>query len=432
MTIEINEAAPGAALALLTVAEVDVAPGSAQAVILPTRELDGGSAPNSYDAPGTCLSSQAFRITSSSPIAVYQYNPMTNAFSNDASMLLPVESLGTTYRVLGWQAGHPIPQVVEPIGTIVDRSFVTIVGTQSSTTVTVTPSWRIRGNSPIDATPAGGTITVTLNAFDVLNLETDDATIDDDPTLMADLSGTAVVASKPVAVFSGTESAGAPAWLGVPTYPGWSDETGFFDHLEEQLVPSASLGTTYVVPRSPVRSTASFREPDVIRFVGADVSATVTTSLNTPFDSFTLLPGEVKTTWTQDDVIVTANAPIMIGQILVGQGYVEGAAIGDPSLVIMPVLNQYGSRYVVVAPSSWTQTWVVITAEAESDVTVDGAPTDGWAAEPSATVGSTTWETRRGMVDPGVHTITGVQPFGVVLYGYGSGGSYAIVGGAVF
>ena len=48
--------------------------------------------------------------------------------------------------------------------------------------MTVKPSWRIKGNPPIAATPKGGEITATIGPFDVLNLETDDATLQDDPT----------------------------------------------------------------------------------------------------------------------------------------------------------------------------------------------------------------------------------------------------------
>ena len=55
----------------------------------------------------------------------------------------------------------------------------------------------------------------------MLNLETDDGTFQDDPKTVADLSGTLVEASQPVAVFSGTETAGAPGAFEVPTPPGW-------------------------------------------------------------------------------------------------------------------------------------------------------------------------------------------------------------------
>ena len=54
------------------------------------------------------------------------------------------------------------------------------------------PRYKIRGNPPIAATPAGTDLVVTIGKFDVLNLETDDGSLKEDPKTMADLSGTLV------------------------------------------------------------------------------------------------------------------------------------------------------------------------------------------------------------------------------------------------
>jgi hypothetical protein len=427
VTIEINEAPVGQPLATKIVQQVSVAAGNLQAVTLPTRELDCGVKPNDYASPGTCLSSRAYRITSSAPIVVTQFNVFANAYSNDASLLLPTNALGKVYRIIGWPAGHPLP-----LFGIIDRSYVTIVGTKPGTQVTVNPSWRIKGNPPIAATGPGGTITATLGPFDVLNLETDDATVQDDFKKAADLSGTAVTASAPVAVFSGVETTEAPGGvIDVPTPSGWmSGDTCCLDHLEEQMFPVESVGSNYVIARSPVRSTSGFREPDIIRFVGAAETATVTTSLPAPFDSFTLQPGEVKTTWTQDNITVTATKPVMVGQILVSNQYVDGPYIGDPSLTVFPPVEQFRTEYVILTPGSWTQSWVVIAAEVGKGTTIDGAPTVGCITEPAGAVMGVTYESRRCPLTTGVHRLSGGTPFGIVAYGYGSAGSYAFVGGA--
>jgi hypothetical protein len=64
-------------------------------------------------------------------------------------------------------------------------------------------------------------------------------------------------------VFSGVETTSAPGGvLEIPTYPGWTDEdTCCLDHLEEQLFPVESIGTKYVITRSPIRSTAATTSP---------------------------------------------------------------------------------------------------------------------------------------------------------------------------
>lgn len=428
VTVEINTAPVGQPVRTMVVQEVTVDPGSLRALTLPTREVDCGTRPNDYASPGTCLSSNAFRIRSTSPVIVYQFNVFTNASSNDASLLLPASSLGRVYRAIGWPAGHP----VRVFGNIVDRSYVTVVGVRPNTRVTVRPTWRIRGNPPVAATLPGGEIVATLGPFDVLNLETDDATLADDLTRVADLSGTSVVSTEPVAVFSGVESTGAPSGvLTVPTPPGWeSDQTCCLDHLEDQMFPVESIGTRYVIPRSPVRSTTGFREPDILRFVGAAEPATVTTTLPPPFDSFTLRPGEVRTTWTQDNVVVTSDRPVIVGQILVSNQYVDGPYIGDPSLTVFPPVDQFRSDYIILTPGSWTQSWGVVVAEPGAAVTVDGRAPAGCVTEPAGMLAGVAYESRRCPLAEGVHRFAGERAFGVVVYGYGRAGSYAFVGGA--
>jgi hypothetical protein len=179
-----------------------------------------------------------------------------------------------------------------------------------------------------------------------------------------------------------------------------------------------------------VRSTSSFREPDVIRFVGVAEPATVTTNLAAPYDSFTIQPGEVKTTWTQDNFVATSDKPVMIGQILVSNQYVDGPAIGDPSLTVMPPVEQFRTEYVILSPSGWTQSWIVITEELGSKIMLDGAFATGCIIEQAGTVAGVDYETRRCQVSAGVHRLSGDKPFGIVAYGYGSAGSYALAGGA--
>jgi hypothetical protein len=428
VTIEINDAPPGEALALSVVENHTLAPSSLLALVLPTRELDCGVKPNDYGSPGTCLSSKAFRITSSAPIVVYQFNVFENAYSNDASLLLPSKALGKYHRVLGWGAGHPV--FIQGFN-IIDRSYVTIVGTKPGTQVTVKPSWRIKGNPPIAATPAGGEIVATIGPFDVLNLETDDATFQDDPATMADLSGTLVTSTEPVAVFSGVETTAAPGPVEIPKPPGWTDEnTCCLDHLEDQIFPAESVGTNYVITRSPIRSTGSYHEPDVLRFVGVAETANVTTTLPAPFDKFTIQPGEVRSTWTQTDVVVTSDKPVTVGQILVSNEYCDGQWIGDPSLTIFPPVEQYRTEYLVLTPPSWTANYIVVAAEVGGVVDLDGMPTTGCLTASAGMVASKTWEARRCPVGEGVHKLTGDKPFGIITYGYGAAGSYAVAGGA--
>ena len=437
VTIEQNDAPVGMPPSPIIVYQATVNPGDLAQVTMPTREVDCAATPGDWGSPGSCLSSNAYRITSSSPIVVYQFNNFVHGYSTDASLLLPVTSVGTKYRVTGWPVSHSFPSP----GAFVQRGYVTIVGTVADTHVTVKPSWRIKGNGAVPATAAGGTLQMTLGPYDVLNLETDDATMSEclqmqTPPYCADLTGTAIEADQPVIVFSGTEESGVGLPEGAPMPPSWNPETSngcCNQHLEEQLAPVESFGTKFLVTRSPLRSNAEFtwwEEPDVLRFVGAAEPAQVTTNLPAPFDSFTLQPGEVKDTWTQTDIVVVASQPIEVAQFLIGEGYVEPQPKGDPSFTIFPPVEQARSEYVFLSPSEWKENWVVIGAEVGIEVQLDGASPSGCTAHDAGTIDGKSYEARRCPLAAGVHRMSGSAPFQIMAYGYSDADAYSFPGGA--
>jgi hypothetical protein len=419
VTIERNDALPGEPPKLAVVQKLVIARDELKTLVLPPREVDG-SEKGLNEGPGTFLSSKALRVTSDVPLVVYQFNAFEPTFSNDASLLLPRNGLGKIHRVLGYVTSKPIKL---PLINIVDHAFVTVIGTTPGTKVRVTLGQAIVAGGTVPAKKKGEVVEATLGPFDVLNLESDG--------LPGDMTGTIVEADAPVAVFSGTEGSVAPVTKGVPTPPGWEEgSTCCVDHLEEQVFPVTAMGKKYVVTRSPVRSSTSYREPDILRFMGVAEAATVTTTLPAPWDKFTLAPGEMRETWTRDDVIVESTAPVAIGQILVSQQYVDGAYKGDPSLTIFPSVEQYRQSYLFLVPPRWDSNYVVISAPVGAVVKIDGVEPTGCVIEPSGKLGAVDYESRRCPVKDGVRRVTGDKPFGVTAYGYGFAGSYAFTGGA--
>lgn len=439
VTIELNEAGFGEPLNPVTINQSTVQPGELLEVVMPTREIDCGSKPNDRAAPGTCLTSNAFRIRSTAPIVVYQFNNWVHHWSSDASLLLPTTSVGKKYRVIGWPSAHSYPLP----GAFVQRGYVTIVGVAEATHIKVIPSWRIKGNGPIPATPAGGVIELDIGPFDVVNLETDDSTLAEclqmqTPPYCADLTGTIIEANAPVAVFSGTESSGVAPPDDAPKPPLWDEEMGgcCLQHLEEQLHPLDSIGRKFVVTRSPVRSNpelSSYEEPDVLRFMGVAATAQVTTNLPPPMDSFTLQPGQVIDTWTQKDIVVSATEPIFVAQFLVVQGYVNsGQPDGDPSFTVFPPVEQARTEYVFLSPKGWKRAFVVIAAETGTNVTIDGAVASGCTVSFAGTLDGKLYEARRCPLSEGVHRLSGNAPFGIMAYGFGDADAYSFAGGAFF
>jgi hypothetical protein len=417
VSIEQNDAEPGVTPAIAQWKKLSIAPGALEVLEMPTREVDG-SLGGKNEGPGTMLSSRAFRVVSTEPVVVYQFNALRSQFSNDASLLLPSPSLGQTYRALSWPSGKPISFLGSPI----DRGYLTVVGTAAGTTVSVTVSQAIVAGGSVPATPKGGVVNVTLGPFDVLNLETDG--------MPGDLTGSVVTSSAPVAVFVGTELSAGVSGKSPPKPPGAGDSsTCCLDHIEEQLLPVESYGRKFLIPRSPPRGSAHV-EPDYIRFMGVAAPSSVKTNLPAPDESFLLQPGEIRDTLVTTDFTVDASEPIAVGQVLVSQGYTDDV-IGDPSLTVLPAVDQFRQDYLFLVPGSWLKNYVVIAMPEGATVSIDGAPLG--ASCTSSVIGpldGTSYVSRRCPLTEGAHTMTGDKPFGIVAYGYGRAGSYAFVGGS--
>src|SRR5690606_4383766 len=99
--IERNIAGLGEPDSLVVLDQTTVPPGLLKTVQLPRAEITGWT-PETVEPPGptgTAKTNNGFRITSTAPIVVYQFNTFTNDFSNDASLLLPSSGLGTVHHI---------------------------------------------------------------------------------------------------------------------------------------------------------------------------------------------------------------------------------------------------------------------------------------------------------------------------------------------
>ena len=431
--IERNIAALGEPDNLVVLNQTTVPPGLLKTVQLPRAEITGWTE-DTVDPPGptgTAKTNNGFRIRSTAPIVVYQFNTFTNDFSNDASLLLPASGLGTVHRVIGYPTANPIAPI--PLAGVPDRSSVAILGTQDGTQVKIRPGTTTA--SDMIGIPIGDPnteINVTLNQWEVVNIAS--------TGIPGDMTGTVVESTKPVAVFSTGERAIAPvsAPPGFPEPPGGEDNSCCTDHIEEQVFPATSLGSKFVVTHSPSRSDGGWQEPDVIRFMAVAEPATVTTSLPAPNNSFTIQPGEMFEAWAQEDFIAESTTPIMVAQILVRQTYTE-AYIGDTALTYFPAIDQYRDRYVFLTPPTWTLNYFVLSSPYEfggdgpssGNFTLDGGPLPAECVEEIiGDLDNVEYWSITCPVDEGAHLIESDGDFGLSVYGYGPAGSYAYTGGA--
>jgi hypothetical protein len=150
----------------------------------------------------------AYRVLSDADVVVYAFSPWVDVRSNDAALISPTASLGTSYR---------IPAYESPTNNF-NGTVYAVLATEDDTEVQV---FDVDGNLVNDETLNVGQVLQRIEAFD--------------------LSGYQVVADKPVAVFAGSPCTAA----------GSSED--FCDILYEQVIPEQALGSTYISCPSAVR-----------------------------------------------------------------------------------------------------------------------------------------------------------------------------------
>ncbi len=366
-----NNAPPGMPPQLERVATAVIPPRDLEVFELAAREVDCSTVAGLNDGTGTCLSSRAYRVTATFPVIAYQFNPLENVsvFSNDASLLVPTNSLDGNYRVVGWPQQWSVTDNPDTNGREEIRSFMTIVGTQPGTRVTVDATADIIPGGPLRTRqPAHTPFAVTLGPFDVLNLETG--------AFLADFTGSLITADKPVGVFAGTECSDVPFWRTS------AERQAACDHIEEQLFPASAIGQRYVASRSAPRTVAvtnagamvaQVNEPEWFRVMNpgsspVHVETTLPVDVNVPGGptvEFDLDEGESYDIRALADFIIRGNSRISVAQFM-GSQNTTGIPLtlpgGDPSLIIVPPVEQWRSEYVFLTPNKYAFDFVQIVA----------------------------------------------------------------------
>ena len=378
------------------------------------------------DVNGTLLAPLAYRIRTSVPAIVYQFNPLEDeeVYSNDASLLLPTHVLDRWYYVMTRMQGF---QGI--------RAYLTVIAIRPDTEVTVTVSGRTLAGEGIPSLNPGESITRTLQPFEVLNIETDE--------VGSDLTGSVVLANRNVAVFGGSEGANVPntntcdPGTGRCTYDGetpcetHSDCSEFItccaDHIEQAIFPVTRWGTHYTAARTMPRG----NEGEVWRVLAADDNTQVST-LPAVANIPVLHAGEWFEFETKGDFELEASRPVLLGQFMTAEhapepGLQSGdAGIGDPAFMLVPPNEQFRNDYVVLNPPEYDEDFINVVRPLGTEVLLDGAAIPEEAFEP---VGSGMYWVARLPVPDGVHVLTGESPFGVLVYGFDQYVSYGYPGG---
>ena len=397
---------------------------------------------------------KAYRIVADQPIIAYQFNPLNNtdeAFSNDASLLIPGNTLGQEYWAV---SGDGIPG-----GERADNwsAYVTVVGTtEDPVEVTVEASDDIESVQGEDVRVQGRVVTATLHRYEVLSVHSapDEQWQDLD---VSNLSGTRVVATGPVAVFSGNVA------TAMPTGP---DAACCADHLEEMLWPSSAWGRVFVAPRSLTRRPGS-PEPDYWRITGGTNGTRIDYFPRAPAGApSTIQAGESVQFAAAEHFALSASEPLLLTQFLSSSGQLEPnslnwppcsaegpagdaecarsapwtarcndyglggvfcAPVGDPAMILVPPAGQFRRTYVFLTPADYWTDFANIIAPSGATVRLDGEVVRGW--QEVARAGDATWQVATVEVSDGRHTLEADADVGLLLYGYDRDVSYGFPGG---
>jgi hypothetical protein len=453
VTVTKNAARVGEPLNEQAVASVTVSPRATQRIDLPQREVDGSMQQNGTytknSGSGTFVSPHGYHVVSTGPVVIYQFNPIIQQFSNDASTLIPSTAIGMDYVIIGYNTANPCGDPNFTIESIPDHTAITILATQDDTTVTVTPSHPIKASAgdsgfPIAATMKGGQVSFKLSRYTVANLESEQPTTNAFACAMSgqdgDFTGSQVHADKPIVVFTnGERGIGFGGAENVVFPPGWDDQTDDIcctDHLEEQLLPVTALGKEFAIARSPIRSTdPSWKEPDIVRVVATVDNTQITTNLPAPYNSFTLAANQQKTFAATTGFTLKATNAVQVATYLVSQQFVKQGYIGDPSQLLIPAAEQHRKDYVFLIPGTFQSNYIVMAKPVDAMIMLDGFPLAmqelaNCVYAPIGNVAGIDYEQVTCKAAEGHHTVSADKPFGLSVYGYYNVGSYAFVGGS--
>jgi len=317
--------------------------------------------------PANQVSNFGVRVTSNADVTVYGLNQYR--FTTDAFLALPIDTLGSDYYVMSY--------------TRLLQSQAAIVGVYDGTEVT---------------TSSGASFTLNSNEAYLLT--------------GADLTGTRIESSAPVAVFGGNRCVNIPVG------------TAFCDHTVEMIPPVATLGNTFLTVPLATR-----RRGDVFRVLASQDQTDV--RINGELVS-TLQSGEYfETVLTQRSVINTSE-PALVAQYSPGQNF--DGVISDPFMMLVPPSEQFLNTYTFSALEEalgFVNNFVNVVAPTAdiTSIVLDGEPVDTALFSP---INDSGFSGAQIPISEGSHTILSPTPFGIYSYGFGSFDSYGYPGGMNF
>jgi hypothetical protein len=354
-----------------------------------------------------------FHVTTSAAVAAYDMYPFGGGRSEvtSATLLLPSSAYDTNYLA------------VDAIGAAAPaQSFWTqIVAKEDGTQVTIRPSNAIVGGNGVDAADKGVPHTYVVNRGEVLQF------VQDVP-----LVGSVIQSTAPIGVWGGKGTLGIDGCC--------------LDSAHQQLPPLRAWGSEYAGVRYRDRY-ANKPESPPWRIIGAVDGTQLTWEPSTPAGApATLMAGSVFEFRAGDTPFVVRSQDkdhpfYLAGHMGGSENFDPGNdGRGDAEWVNTVPTGEYASSYVFFTDPTYSETHLVLVRQrcdnAYADVVLDcSGPITAWQpiadgmyeyARVDLVTGNFAGQNG---CDNGRHEISSARPFGITVWGWGSGATGAFGSG---
>jgi hypothetical protein len=325
-------------------------------------------------------------------VEVTVYGMSREQYTTDGFLGLPVDVLGTQYLAMTYPADYDylLPEFA-------------IVSPSDNNTITITPrELTFNGNA------AGVPFNVILNQGQTYLVRGQAST-----SYSADLTGSIISSTSPVAFFSGHECADIPLGYGA------------CDHLCEQIPPVSTWGETFVT-----RPLATRLNGDTWRFLASENGTQLTINGS---NVATLNFGDFYETMLTGSSFVSANNPILAVQFSNGTQW--DYVTSDPFMMVVPPYQQYLGTYIYSTPASgFVQNFFTSAVQTPG---VGGMKLNGNPLNPGdySAIGASGYSAAAFPVLINTSykiTNSSGYPSGLYLYGFDNADSYGYPGGQAF
>ncbi len=367
--------------------------------------LSDGNAYNDNEKVSPC----SFRLIAEEEVSVYIQNQAQT--TSDATLVYPIDAIGKNYFVMSYNAG-----LRSSMSQVTPSQFV-IVATEDNTSVEITPPkgnpTQVNGEQPF---------TINLSQGQSYLVQSKQS-----QTISYDLTGTNIVATKPVTVIGGHQRAQVPLDVSV--------NNPSRDYLIQQLIPVESWHkSAFVVPFETV--SFGVKNKDLVRVLSASDNNKI--SLNGQAYK-TLGRAEFLELEVDEAIHLSSSAPMQVATYAKTTQNTSGQFnIGDPLMMLIHPKEQFYNEYKFINTQTqenkqnlYTNQYVavILPSEGKASLKFDGSPVPDAGYLP---IPDSDYEYKVLESSDGVHTITCDKDIAIYIYGYAKANSYGYIGGMNF